>query len=60
MRGYLVGRGEGDQDKEERVRILAGTHASGTLSSLDKSNCLVEIRPEGSGKAGEEVWVYPF
>ena len=60
MRGYLMGRGEGDQDKEERVRILAGTHASGTLSSLDKSNCLVEIRPEGSGKAGEEVWVYPF
>lgn len=60
MRGYLLEKPEGEANNGDKVRILTGNHASGTLSSLDRSNCLVEIGPEGSGKAGDRVWVYPF
>lgn len=43
---------------EGRVRILTGSHASGTLSSMADCSCLVEIGEGSSGKAGEEVWTY--
>lgn len=54
LRGYVR------EDAGEAVQILAGSHASGTLSSMSSCNCLVEIAENGSGKAGESVWVYPL
>ena len=50
-------RGSYDEEKGQ-VKILAGSHASGTLSSMAASNCLVEIPENGSGKAGETVKIY--
>lgn len=50
LRGYV---------KDGRVRLAAGNHASGALSSLVGSNCLVEIPPDRPGaRKEEEVWVY--
>lgn len=45
--------------RDGRARIADGNHASGALSSLLGSNCLIEIPPDHPGaEAGEEVWVY--
>ena len=60
LRGYLMSCSEEGAGEAQRVMIVTGNQAAGTLASLDKSNCLVEISPEGSGKAGEMVFVYPF
>ena len=45
-------------DRKGEARILAGSHASGTLSSMAVSSCLVEIPENGSGKAGDQVRIY--
>lgn len=42
----------------EKVTILAGSQASGTLSSMAACNCLVEIPEDGTGRAGEMVKIY--
>ncbi len=42
-----------------KVRISAGNQASGALSALVDSNCLVEIPTELAGaEKGREVWIY--
>lgn len=50
LRGYA---------EDGKVWASAGNHASGTLSAMAGSNCLIEIAKEqaGAGK-GDEVWVY--
>lgn len=54
MRRFVRGRMEGD-----KVWTASGNHSSGALSSLVRSNCLIEILPgEHSGERGSEVWVY--
>ncbi len=50
-------RGSYDEEKGQ-VRILTGSHASGTLSSMAASNCLVEIPRNGCGRAGDMVRIY--
>lgn len=50
-------RGVYDERKGE-ARILAGSHASGTLSSMAASSCLVEISENGREKAGDTVKIY--
>jgi molybdopterin molybdotransferase len=57
-RRYLRGHIEEETRGERRVRILDGSHASGTLSTMAACNCLVEIPENGSGRAGEYVTVY--
>ena len=52
-------RGLYDETKRE-VTILAGSHASGTLSSMAVCNCLVEIPENSDGKAGRMVKIYLF
>ncbi|MDO4330603.1 MAG: molybdopterin molybdotransferase MoeA [Lachnospiraceae bacterium] len=50
LRGYA---------EDGKVWLAAGNHASGALSSLVGSNCLVEILPDQAGaRKEEEVWVY--
>ena len=45
--------------EDGEVRIAAGNQASGALSALADSNCLVEIPPESEGaRKGAEVWVH--
>ena len=51
MRGYYEKEGS-------EVTILAGSQASGTLSSMAVCNCLVEIPEKSRGKAGEGVKIY--
>ena len=51
MRGFY-------EEENSMVTILAGSHASGTLSSMAESNCLVEIPEDGTGRAGETVKIY--
>lgn len=54
VRRFLRGFVEGDQ-----VRVVTGNQASGALSSLLVSNCLVEIPTENSGaRKGDQVRVY--
>ncbi len=50
-------RGHYEEDRSE-VTILAGSQASGTLSSMAVCNCLVEIPEKSRGKAGEDVKIY--
>ena len=50
-------RGHYKEDGSE-VSILAGSQASGTLSSMAVCNCLVEIPEKSRGKAGEDVKIY--
>lgn len=50
-------RGHYEEDGSE-VTILAGSQASGTLSSMAVCNCLVEIPEKSRGKAGEDVKIY--
>ncbi len=50
VRGFLNGG---------KVWIISGNHSSGALSSMAKSNCLIDLMPgEGCGEKGSEVWVY--
>ena len=51
MRGFY-------ERESSEVTILAGSHASGTLSSMAACNCLVEIPEDSGGKAGEDVKIY--
>ena len=51
MRGYY-------EEEGSEVTILAGSQASGTLSSMAECNCLVEISENSRGKAGEDVKIY--
>lgn len=51
MRGYYI-------EERSEVTILAGSHASGTFSSMAVCNCLVEIPEKSRGKAGEDVKIY--
>lgn len=53
-RRFLRGR-----EENGKVWVAAGNQASGALSSLAESNCLVEITKEMAGATkGETVWVY--